>query len=348
MTATLLVVFNVILPNVFSNRSFIPLAALFILPFIALTSYSIYRHHLFNLKVATTAFLGFMVTVFTFVNVIYSTSPAEIILNVTALVIVLLGSIKIVQDTLNLVRQRELIEAQEKELEVANTQQENLLHFISHEIKGYLTKGQDAFAGIAGGDYGDVSTPAKELARAALAEMRKGVATVMDILDAANLKKGTVAFKKAPFDLKATVLGVVAEQKNAADEKQVALDVRVGEGNYTMEGDEEKLHEHVIRNLIDNAVKYTPAGAISVELSRADGVIRFSVKDSGIGITPETMAKLFTEGGRGADSIKVNVHSTGYGLFIAKQIVEAHSGTIGAESEGQGKGALFIVELPAA
>ncbi len=75
---------------------------------------------------------------------------------------------------------------------------------------------------------------------------------------------------------------------------------------------------------------------------------RFSVKDNGIGITPEDMKNLFTEGGHGKESIKTNVHSTGYGLYIAKKIIEAHGGRIWAESDGQDKGARFIVELPAA
>ncbi|MDE1919073.1 MAG: HAMP domain-containing histidine kinase [Patescibacteria group bacterium] len=70
------------------------------------------------------------------------------------------------------------------------------------------------------------------------------------------------------------------------------------------------------------------------------------MKDTGIGITEEDKKRLFTEGGHGKDSQKVNVHSTGYGLFIAKNIVEAHGGTIRAESEGAGKGSTFIVELP--
>ena len=64
--------------------------------------------------------------------------------------------------------------------------------------------------------------------------------------------------------------------------------------------------------------------------------------------TSEDMARLFAEGGHGKDSIKVNVHSTGYGLYIAKQIVEAHGGQIFAESEGAGKGSRFIVQIPAA
>jgi signal transduction histidine kinase len=60
------------------------------------------------------------------------------------------------------------------------------------------------------------------------------------------------------------------------------------------------------------------------------------------------MQKLFTEGGHGTDSRKVNVDSTGYGLFIAKSVVDAHHGRIWAESDGAGKGSRFVVELPAA
>ena len=85
-----------------------------------------------------------------------------------------------------------------------------------------------------------------------------------------------------------------------------------------------------------------------VEISKTDNALRMTVTDTGVGITPEDMTRLFKEGGHGSDSIKVNVHSTGYGLYIAKSIVEAHGGKIWAESEGAGKGSRFIVELPVA
>lgn len=233
-------------------------------------------------------------------------------------------------------------------LEIVSAQQENLLHFISHEVKGYLTESEAGFAAIAEGDFGPVEPRLKTMAGNALASARKGVSTVMDILKASDMKQGTVAYEKAPVDFRSVVQSIASEQKAAAYEKRLGFDVDIAEGNYAMQGDEEKLREHVIRNLIDNAIKYTPAGTIRVELSDGNNKIRFSVKDSGVGITPEDMAKLFTEGGHGKDSIKTNVHSTGYGLFIAKQIVEAHGGKIWAESEGAGKGSRFIVELPTA
>jgi len=234
-----------------------------------------------------------------------------------------------------------------KELELANREQESLLHFISHEIKGYLTKSEAGFASIIEGDFGAISEQLRGMSRNALSEVRKGVATVMEILDASNLKKGTVSYVKESFDFKKAVLEVIEDLKPGADEKHLAIDLAIAEGRYTFSGDEDKLRRHAIRNLIDNAIKYTPSGSIRVELSDGEK-IRLVVQDSGVGITQEDMARLFTEGGHGKDSIKINVHSTGYGLYIAKRIIEAHGGKIWAESMGQGKGSRFIVELPAA
>ena len=113
-----------------------------------------------------------------------------------------------------------------------------------------------------------------------------------------------------------------------------------------LDGDEEKIRRHVIRNIIDNSIKYTPHGSVRVNLGRDGSKMHLVISDTGVGITPEDMKHLFTEGGHGKDSIKVNVHSTGYGLFIAKQIVEAHGGKIWADSDGEDKGSRFIIELP--
>jgi len=114
-----------------------------------------------------------------------------------------------------------------------------------------------------------------------------------------------------------------------------------------VEGDEVKFRQHIIRNLIDNAIRYTPHGSVRVTLEKTPAGVRLSVKDSGVGIAPEDKERLFLEGGKGEHATNVNPESTGYGLFVAKTVVEAHGGTIRAESEGEGKGAEFIVELSA-
>jgi two-component system CheB/CheR fusion protein len=115
---------------------------------------------------------------------------------------------------------------------------------------------------------------------------------------------------------------------------------------YTVTGDRAQTGDHVLRNLLENAVNYTPKGSVAVSLKKENGKILLTIADSGVGISEEDKKKLFTEGGKGKDSIKVNVHSTGYGLFIAKNVVTAEGGTIRAESAGPGKGSRFIAEFP--
>ncbi len=339
ITFSLLVTFNLVLPGIFLNVRWIPLGALFLLPFVVFTAYAISRHHLFNLKVATTAFLGFMVTVFSFVNILYSTQLSGVVINVTAFLIVLLGSIKIVRDTLSLQNLTE-------ELSVTNARQENLIHFIGHEVKGFLTKAEGAFSALVDGDFGALPEGLKPFVEHSLAETRQGVSSVGSILKASNLKNGTVTYVKESFDFKALAAEAAEKAKPAAQAKGLDLSFVAGDGPYEMVGDRGEIGDHVLRNLIDNAINYTPLGSIAVSLKREGRKIVFAVQDTGVGITDEDKERLFTEGGHGKDSQKVNVHSTGYGLYIAKKIVEDHGGTVRAESAGAGKGSTFIVELP--
>ncbi len=347
ITFVCIVAFNLILPSVFDDPRFLPLSALFIFPFIACTAYAIFRYRLLGIKALATEIVAFFLSVATLVQVMFSQSATELLFHSSVFGLVLGFSILMVRSVIREVHQREVIETQAQELTVANAQQEGLLHFISHEIKGYLTKNEAAFDAIRSGDFGEVTPQLHDMSTSALADTRKGVATVMDILDASNMKKGTVSYKKASFDLSQSIQSVVNDLTSAAREKGILLSYKKPlEGACTFDGDQEKIERHVLRNIIDNSIKYTPSGSVMVSLEKTDAGYRFTVADTGVGISEEDKMRLFTEGGHGKDSIKVNVHSTGYGLFIAKQVTEAHGGKIWAESDGPGKGSRFLAELP--
>lgn len=239
------------------------------------------------------------------------------------------------------------LEKENQALSTTTKDQEKLIHLVGHEVKSYLTKSAGALAAIAEGDLGSVPQPVQQMAGSALQETRKGVDTVMDLLHGSNAAKGTLAIEKKLFDAKASILAIAQALKPSAEAKGLAFNLFAGEGTYTLSGDEAKLRDQVFRNLIDNAIRYTPSGSIRMDIQTRGSIIRFEVKDSGVGITKEDMQKLFTEGGHGANSTAVNPESTGFGLSIAKQIVEAHGGRIWAESAGAGQGSTFIVELPA-
>ena len=231
------------------------------------------------------------------------------------------------------------------ELKETARKQQELLKFISHEVKGHLAKSKAAFAAIVEGDYGPVPSPLHSMAGAALADSEKGVDTVMSLLKNSDLKSGAVTLDIKQFDLSNAVRASIEDCRMAAAQKGLSVRSTIEEP-CTVAGDEKKITQHVIRNLIDNAIRYTPDGNIEITLKKINDVARLVVSDTGVGITESDMRKLFTEGGTGLHSSDINKESTGYGLFVAKQIVDAHDGRIWAQSGGPGTGSHFFVELP--
>lgn len=316
--------------------------------FIAFLVYSIVKFGTLHMKVlATQALVVSSLCMLFALLFIHDIATARWVIGVNFLVFAVLGY-QIIRSVQREIAQREKIELLAHDLDTANHKQENLLHFITHEVKGYLTKNKAVFASVVEGDFKDVPPTLLDLAKRALEDTDKGVATVRDLLDSSNLKKGTTEYKKEPFDFKALVEDSVLGFKQQATERRLSLTLEVTPGTYQCVADHEKLQRHVIRNLIDNALRYTKEGEIHVSLSSSGKTIHFKVQDTGVGISEEDKRYLFTEGGHGKDSIKINVESSGYGLFIAKVVVEAHKGKIWVESWGPGKGATFFVDIPCA
>ncbi len=180
-----------------------------------------------------------------------------------------------------------------------------------------------------------------------------GIETVDLVLSVANMQKGIVKYEMKDLDLKDLVSKTLTEKTGVAIAKGLKIKEEIREDTYKISGDTFWLKE-VVNNMIENSIKYTREGTITVGLEKkpappegGGGKILFYVKDTGIGITDEDKRNLFTEGGRGKDSVKVNVDSTGYGLYSVKLVVEAHGGRAWAESEGVNKGSQFYIELPA-
>ncbi|TSC64538.1 MAG: histidine kinase [Parcubacteria group bacterium Gr01-1014_91] len=325
--------------------------------FIAFLAYTVVKFKTFKVKLFATQALVAGIAVLIGARLFYSTTTAGTILSAVTLIGFLISGVFLIRSVKKEIAQREHIEILATELQETNKRQETLMHFIGHEVKGYLTKASGAFSSLVEGDFGKLPDELKPFVESALAQSRDGALSVENILTASNQKNGKVSYTKAPFDLKEVAESVVAKARATAEAKGLALSFSASEAGapYTFNGDKAKIGDNVFRNIIDNSINYTPAGSIAVSLKKdppttlgaGKGKFIFTVKDTGIGITDEDKKRLFTEGGHGKDSQTINVHSTGYGLFIAKNIVEAHGGTIRAESDGQGKGSTFIVEFPA-
>lgn len=171
---------------------------------------------------------------------------------------------------------------------------------------------------------------------------------VEDLLDASRLHGGRLSIHPAPMDLHRVVEESVHAFAEQAKEKGVHLELRLAPGGELPLPADHRRVIQVMFNLLSNALKFTPRdGRVEVTTQRLGDVARVSVTDSGAGLAPEGIAKLFQPFSQAHDPLK-GAKGTGLGLFICRGIVEQHGGRIGCASEGLGKGTTFTFDLPLA
>lgn len=320
------------------------LYSLFVVPvFLVAILYSIFNLNVFNLKLVSTYFLvfGFMILIAS--QLFFVTNTTNKLLTILTVVLSFIFSLILFRNLRKESKQRVYIEKLNVELQDLIKQRESLVHLVTHKVKGSFTRSKYIFAGILDGTFGEVNDEVKKRARQGLDSDNGGIETVDLVLNAANLRTGTIKFEMSQIDFKEAVLKSISEKKDNVEFKGLKLETEIQDGKYGTFGDAFWLKE-VVNNLIENSIKYTKEGKIVVNLGNKDGKILLSVKDTGVGITDEDKKNLFTEGGRGKDSIKINVDSTGYGLYSVKLIVDAHKGKVWVDTE-VGKGSTFFVEL---
>jgi signal transduction histidine kinase len=171
------------------------------------------------------------------------------------------------------------------------------------------------------------------------------LAIINDILDLSKIEAGHMDFDVQPFALADMVGSVSALLNFRAKDKGIGFQVHVADGvAAAFAGDSTRIRQ-VLLNLAGNAVKFTQTGAVSVTVSQAPNGLRFEVRDTGIGISPEVIADLFTNFKQAESSTTRRFGGTGLGLAISKRLVEGMGGTIGVDST-PGEGSCFWFELP--
>lgn len=166
---------------------------------------------------------------------------------------------------------------------------------------------------------------------------------VTGIFEASKAEAGRLEIAHRPVSVNALLKEVARQQEADLEKKRLTLDLKLDEKLPEILGDETQL-DRVFWNLVGNAIKFTPTGGkITVSSRRDDGCVCVVVKDTGIGIPREELPLLFSQFRRLKGSAKVE--GTGLGLFIVKTIIEAHKGTVYAES-GDGQGSIFTVRVP--
>jgi PAS domain S-box-containing protein len=213
---------------------------------------------------------------------------------------------------------------------------------VSHDLRAPLTlmRGYATMLGM----VGDVNEQQKEFIGKILSSVEQMGDLVDNLLDLGRIEAG-MGLSITSIPIESVVQEVLGMYRPQAVNKQISLDVKIGEGMEPILADP-TLVRQALANLIDNAIKYTPAGGeVRVEVEQHDHSQWIRVTDTGVGIAPTDQARLFEKfyrAQRGEDRIEKGL---GLGLAIVKSIVEQHGGRVSVESK-LGRGSTFIIEMP--
>jgi signal transduction histidine kinase len=228
------------------------------------------------------------------------------------------------------------------ELEHLEQSRRDLVANVSHELKTPIAAIRAHLENLLDG----VERPDPATLEVMLAQVERLGRLVDQLLDLSRLESGEVPLRLEELPLHPLVDDAISEIEVALPGRGVDVRNDVPADLPSLSADRERLHQ-VLFNLIDNAVRFTPSGgSVTVSARRRNGSVEVAVSDTGAGISPEHLPRLFERFYR-ADAARARGDGgTGIGLAIARSVVEAHGGQIRAESE-PGRGSVFTFDLPA-
>ena len=249
----------------------------------------------------------------------------EYLLRVPFLFVVAMFFGHLVQEARQRERRVRAARARERRMEV--------LSEISHDLKNPLGVVQSLASLLLEDEAGPLSPPQRDLVRRIHASTQHVITLALNVIDAARIEAGRLVLHRAYVGIRDLVEDVLLLAGSAAELKGVALRCVVQDGLPLAAVDAVQL-QRVVANVVGNAIKFTPAGGrVDVAVRRCGDDIDLTVEDTGPGIPPEEMPRLFERYRRRAG----RVEGSGLGLFIARAIVEAHGGTLRVASTlGQG------------
>ena len=325
--------------------------------FVAMISYAILKHDLFNLKIIATEIFTIVLIIAVAINLFGAKTLDERLMSGFTLILALFFGLFIIRSVYREVQAKEKIANLASSLEAANTELKRLdraksefISIASHQLRTPLTIIKGYLSMIREGNYGAVTPEVSTTVNKMYLSNERLIKLVNDLLDLSRMESGRMKYEFLEMDLEEVIDSAVDEFQLPAKDKHIKIVWKKdGRGLPKIWGDAWKLRQ-VVFNLIDNALKYNRDGDIEIKLEKEDDSLKLSVKDSGIGMTEETINNIFHKFSRGRESAvaKVNAVGVGLGLYIAKRIVDDHGGNIWVESPGEGKGSVFYVRLPLA
>ena len=223
---------------------------------------------------------------------------------------------------------------------------DEFLAMLAHELRNPLAPISTAASVLALPSLGQAHMA--EVSRIIQRQVRHMSQLVDDLLDVSRVTRGTISLDRKVLDLREVVAAAIEQVQGLLDERSHEVELQLADQPVWVEGDRTRLVQ-VASNLLNNAAKYTdPRGRIVVEVGGHRDRAWLVVTDSGIGMAPELLPRVFELFAQAERSLDRSQGGLGIGLALVRSIVQLHGGNVRAQSEGPGQGSRFSVDLPIA
>ena len=341
--------------------------------FMAVLAYMIVKYKAFNIKLIGAQALVVALVILVGSQFFFADNTTSRVLTGITLALSLGFGYVLIKSIQKEVERKEQLQLMADSLAIANDKlrildkaKTEFISIASHQLRTPVTAIKGFSSLLLEGSYGEVSAGVKGALEKVFVSSERLVNLIEDLLNVSRIESGRLTFT---FEM-GSVNDVLQELYDSfilvAKAKKFYLDLKVPENPLPkIKMDAAKIRE-LISNFIDNAFKYTEKGGVTVkaeiresgvvidedgfvkegEKSPYGKVVRVTVSDTGIGVPREEIPSLFKKFSRGKDVSRLHVGGTGLGLFVGKAIADAHHGATWVESDGEGKGSRFIIEIP--
>jgi signal transduction histidine kinase len=324
-----------------------PLFALFI-------GFLIVKYQAFNTRLFSTQLFTIALSLLIFSQLFFVQSAVNFVLVSITLFLSMVAGVLLVRSVSRELERKNELQSLADDLAVANQRLKKLdqaksefISIASHQLRTPLTAIKGFISLILEDSYGKVEKGVRGALNKVYLSNERLIQLVEDLLSISRIESGRLEYNFRKWDVQEIAEDVVDMFRLRAREVGLELRTKFPEKGMLPEVvvDGNKLRE-VISNLIDNALKYTNSGYVEIALFKKSDAVIIAIKDSGIGIREEDFPYLFQKFSRGKDMSRLHANGTGLGLYVGRQIIEAHKGKLYAVSEGEGKGSVFYIEIP--
>ena len=233
----------------------------------------------------------------------------------------------------------------EKRVEQMKTE---FVSIAAHQLRTPLSAIKWTLIALLDGDLGGITKEQEKYIKRTHESNERMIGLINDLLNVSRIEEGRYLYKPKLVHLKELIQPLIDESKIAAEKKKVSFEFKHPVKKLPqIRADAEKI-KLAVQNFLENAIMYSSAGKkiiASLEFNKKEKQIEFHVQDEGIGIPSKQKDRIFTKFFRAANAVRMETVGNGLGLFITKNIVEAHGGKIWFESK-EGKGSVFCFSIP--